>query len=69
MCKQAFYWKGVLHTCAHVCTCLFQGEELLSACSAGSMTDVSALLEKGADVHFSGKVKIVNTLQYIETLL
>ena len=53
----------------HVCTCLFQGEELLSACSAGSTTDVSALLEKGADVHFIGKVKRVNTLLYIETLL
>ena len=53
----------------NVCTCLFQGEELLSACSAGSTTDVSTLLEKGADVHFIGKVTRVNTLLYIETLL
>ena len=63
MCKLAFslsyYWKGVLHTCVHVCTCLFQGEELLSACSAGSTADVRALLEKGTDVHFIGKVKRV----------
>ena len=37
--------------------CLFQGKELLSSCSAGSMADVGALLEKRTDVHFIGKVK------------
>ena len=38
--------------------CLFQGEELLIACSAGKKSDVSALLQKGADVHFLGKVNM-----------
>ena len=51
-----------MHTCVHVCTCLFQGEELLSACSAGSTADVSTLLDKGANVHFIGKVKRVNAV-------
>ena len=37
-----------------------QGEELLSACSAGSTADVSALLEKGTDVHLIGKVTRIN---------
>ena len=48
----------------HICTHLVQGEELLSACCAGSTADVSALLEKGANVHFIGKVKRVNALLY-----
>ena len=62
-CKLAFTFTGRAYCIhVHVCTCVFQGEELLSACSAGSTTDVSALLDKVADVHFIGKVKRVNTL-------
>ena len=38
-------------------THLLQGEELLYACCAGSTADVSALLEKGTDVHYIDKVK------------
>ena len=56
-----------IHVHVNVCTFLFQVEELLSACSAGSTTDVSALLGKGADVHFISKVKRVNA-QYTPTL-
>ena len=48
----------------HIRTHILQGEELLSACCAGSTADVSALLGKGADVHFIGKVERVNALLY-----
>ena len=43
-----------------LCIHLFQGKELLSACSGGNMADVSALLEIRADVHFIGKVMRCN---------
>ena len=51
-----------MHVHIYVHTHLLQGEELLSACYAESTADVSALLEKRADVHFIGKVKTVNAL-------
>lgn len=38
---------------------LLQGEELLTACSVENVADVNALLGKGADVHFFGKVEIL----------
>ena len=49
-------------TCMHIHTHLLQGEELLSACCVGSTADVSALLEKGADVHYIDKVERVNAV-------
>ena len=44
---------------------------MLSACSAGSKADVSALLEKGADVHFIAKVKRIyaQSTLHLDTLM
>ena len=46
----------------HMHTHILQGEELLSACCDGSTADVSALLEKGVNVHYIDKVKRVNSI-------
>ena len=36
---------------------IVQGEDLLAACSAGNIAAINMLLQKGADIHYVGKVK------------
>ena len=55
------YYGSILHSHLHIIMmCFFtiiQGEDLLAACSAGNIAAIIMLLQKGADIHYIGKVK------------